>query len=78
MASHSNLFVKWLNDAALQPILDILNECWEADIMPSSLESVDVVTLYKKGNVEDPQHIDQSHYYRPYTKYMQAFYKQGY
>ena len=32
----------------------MLNECWEKEIMPDELEPAELVTLYKKGNVEDP------------------------
>ena len=39
---------------ALDAILDLLNECWEKDILPSDLEYAEVVTLYKKGKVENP------------------------
>ena len=61
-------FFKWLTDEALQPILDLLNECWAAEVMPSNLELTDVITLYKKGNVEDPPN------YRPISL-LNVFYK---
>ena len=47
-------FFKYLDDSGLAIILDILNECWEKEILPSELELAELVTLYKKGNVENP------------------------
>ena len=47
-------FFKWLNDDALFFIAELLNQCWKNDILPTELEEANVVTLYKKGNVEDP------------------------
>ena len=50
-------FFKWLTDEALQPILELLNECWEADIMPGNLEVADVVTLYKTRKCRRPTQL---------------------
>ena len=47
-------FFKWLTDDALEVILQVLNQCWEQEILPDDLEEANVVTLYKKGKVEDP------------------------
>ena len=49
-------------------ILKILNACWKLEVMPDELELADVVTLYKKGNVEDPGN------YRPISL-LQSLYK---
>ena len=51
-----------------QEICNILNKCMELEILPDELELAQVVTLYKKGNVEDPSN------YRPISL-LQALYK---
>ena len=61
-------FFKWLSNDAKEIVLEILNNCWEAEILPTSLELAEVVTLYKKGNVEDPGN------YRPISL-LQSLYK---
>ena len=61
-------FLKWLNNEARLYVLDILNTCWELKIIPEQLEIAEVVTLYKKGNVEDPAN------YRPISL-LQSLYK---
>ena len=48
-------FFKWLSDNALELIVEILNHCWINNVLPDSLEQAEVVTLYKKGNVQDPE-----------------------
>ena len=35
-------------------LCDILSECWDREIMQDGLELSELVTLYKKGNVEHP------------------------
>ena len=47
-------FFKILNDECLEIVLSILNECWINEIMPDEMELAELVTLYKKGNVENP------------------------
>ena len=47
-------FFKFLDGDARLLVLDILNDCWRTEIMPSELELAELVTLYKKGNVENP------------------------
>ena len=47
-------FFKLLDDDGLELIRNILNNCWENEIMPDEMELAELVTLYKKGNVEDP------------------------
>jgi hypothetical protein len=47
-------FLKLLDDDGLELIRNILNNCWENEIMPDEMELAELVTLYKKGNVEDP------------------------
>ena len=32
----------------------MLNNCWVKEIMPDEMEPAEIMTLYKKGNVEDP------------------------
>ena len=44
---------KWLNADGLECILEILNECWENNVMPEHMEYANVVTLYKKGKVQN-------------------------
>ena len=46
--------MKYLDSDGLDIVLDILNDCWLKEILPSELELAELVTLYKKGNVEDP------------------------
>ena len=57
-----------MSNEALEEILEVLNQCWDQEIMPDKLELADVVTVYKKGNAEDPQN------YRPISL-LQALYK---
>ena len=38
-------FFKWLNDEALETIVEMLNQCWELEIMPDELELANVATL---------------------------------
>ena len=47
-------FLKYLDEEGLEIVLDILNDCWRRGIMPSELELAELVTLYKKDNVESP------------------------
>lgn len=53
-------FFKWLREETQEGqkitkrVVDILNYCFENEIMPQDLDYAQVVTLYKKGNVEDP------------------------
>ena len=47
-------FFKRMNEENMTIVLDILNECWRNEIMPDEMELAELVTLYKKGNVEDP------------------------
>ena len=61
-------FFKWLNADGLSCILEILNECWENNVMPEHMELANVVTLYKKGKVQDPAN------YRPIAL-LQSTYK---
>ena len=67
-------FYKWMRtntEKAIemaQEICNILNKCMELEILPDELELAQVVTLYKKGNVEDPSN------YRPISL-LQALYK---
>ena len=46
-------FSKWLNDEARKEVLDITNALWENEWLLETMEEANVVTLYKKGNVED-------------------------
>ena len=47
--------LKYMDDECLEIVLDILNDCWRSETMPSELlvELAELVTLYKKGNVEN-------------------------
>ena len=47
-------FFKLLDAEGLNCILDILNDCWENNIMPEHMELANVVTLYKKGKIQNP------------------------
>ena len=67
-------FFKWLrtgtsecNNVA-QLVCDLINQCMDEEKMPEDLELAQVVTLYKKGNVEDPGN------YRPISL-LQSLYK---
>ena len=46
------LFKMTDDDVTIVP--DILNYCWKNGSMPSKMELAELVTLYKKGNVENP------------------------
>ena len=61
-------FCKCLNDDNLEEVREILNKCWDKEIMPDELELAELVTLYKEGNVEDPSN------YRPISL-LNTFYK---
>ena len=52
-------FFKLLNADGLKCTLRLLNKCWNDEVMPDEFELAEVVTLYKKGNVELPEN------YRP-------------
>ena len=47
------------NADGLKITLEMLNKCWREEVMPDEFELAEVVTLYKKGNVELPEN------YRP-------------
>lgn len=47
-------FYKWLDADNRRAVLAILNQCWNDKTIPRELELANVVTLYKKGAVEDP------------------------
>jgi len=67
-------FYKWLrtdtNDCRIvaQLVCDLINQCMREEKLPDELELAQVVTLYKKGNVEDPGN------YRPISL-LQSLYK---
>ena len=61
-------FYKLLDEAGLELVLDILNDCWTNETMPEEMELAELVTLYKKGNVKDPAN------YRPISL-LNTFYK---
>ena len=61
-------FFEWLNADGLFCFLEILNECWENNVMPEHMELGNVVTLYKKGKVQNPAN------YRPIAL-LQSIYK---
>ena len=48
-------FFKLLNAEGLNCTLELLNKCWSEEVMPDEFELAEVVTLYKKGNVELPE-----------------------
>ena len=47
-------FFKLMNDECFEMVLDIVNDCWINETMPDEMELAELVTLCKKGNVEDP------------------------
>ena len=47
-------FFKWMGEIGRKTILKILNQLWNEEWFLESMEEANVVTLYKKGNVEDP------------------------
>ena len=51
-----------------EEICKVLNQCMDEEILPLDLELAQVVTLYKKGNVEEPSN------YRPISL-LQSLYK---
>ena len=61
-------FYKWLNEEMKLEVLDILNLIWRNNWFLETMEEANVVTLYKKGNVEDPAN------YRPISL-LQSIYK---
>jgi len=42
-----------------QLVCDLINQYMDEEKMPEELELAQVVTLYKKGNVEDPSNYRQ-------------------
>lgn len=60
-------FFKHMNEESMI-VLEILNDCWINEIMPDEMELAELVTLYKKGNVEDPAN------YRPIS-FLNTLYK---
>ena len=61
-------FFKWLNWKARKEVLAIINQLWDNEWFLETMEEANVVTLYKKGNVEDPAN------YRPISL-LQCLYK---
>ena len=67
-------FYKWMRSETefchktAQIVCDILNKCIDDETIPQHLEFAQVVTLYKKGNVENPGN------YRPISL-LQSLYK---
>ena len=61
-------FYKWLTEQTREGVLEILNDIWENEWFLETMEEANVVTLYKKGNVEDPAN------YRPISL-LQTIYK---
>ena len=62
-------FIKWLNtEIAKQIILDLINDIWTLETIPSESEIARVVTIYKKANPDLPQN------YRPISL-LQSIYK---
>ena len=56
-------FFKYMNDECLEIVLEVLNDCWKKEIMPSELELAELVTLYeKKETSKTLQTTDRSHY----------------
>ena len=47
-------FFKMMDEEARLIVLQILNDCWNKEIIPNLMERAELVTVYKKGNVEDP------------------------
>ena len=39
-------FFKYMDDDCLDIVLEIPNDCWKREIMPSELELAELVTLY--------------------------------
>jgi len=67
-------FYKWLRTDTIhcrkvaQLVCDLINQCIDEEKLPQDSEFADVVTLYKKGSVEDPSN------YRPISL-LQSLYK---
>ena len=61
-------FYKWLNSDLKHEVLDIINKILSENWFLENMEEANVVTLYKKGNVEDPAN------YRPISL-LQPVYK---
>ena len=62
-------FLKWLNiEDAIEVILDLINDIWELETIPTESEIARVVTIYKKGNPDLPEN------YRPISL-LQRLYK---
>ena len=61
-------FFKWLDDENLIYIMEILNACWSQEVLPHEMEVANVITLFKKGKVDNPAN------YRPISL-LNALYK---
>ena len=44
--------LKWLNDTSLDSVTHILNHWWNGSAIPEELTQAEVVSLYKKGDIE--------------------------
>ena len=55
-------FLKLRDDEGLEIIQDILNKCWDNEIMPDEMELAELVTLYKKGVWKTRRTADQYRY----------------
>ena len=47
-------FFKWINADNLKLTREFLNACWMLETLPNEFEIVNVLTLYKKGKVDNP------------------------
>ena len=61
-------YFKWMGESARKEVLKIINKMWNENWFLENMEEANVVTLYKKGNAEDPAN------YRPISL-LQSLYK---
>ena len=40
---------KWMNDQAIEHIRQLIDKCWEQEVLPEDLEQADIVSIFKKG-----------------------------
>ena len=50
-------FFKLLNADELKCTLELLNNCWNEEVMPDEFELAEVVTLYKKRKCRTPRKL---------------------
>ena len=72
---HTGWVFKLLGNGGLELVSDILNNCWEKEIMPDEMELAKLSYYTKRKIWKTLQTTDQYRFWTPYTSYMPLFCK---